>query len=98
MSKAEAPGLGKFFELEEGGVWFPVGGDHAVQAAVMSKAVGKPVKYFFTRKEEVQHDLFRPPTHHKLSGKLNAEGLLEHLEHHLLHWSFCTVQLKLISM
>ena len=57
---------------------------HAVQAAVMSKAVGKPVKYFFTRKEEFQHDMFRPPTHHIVKGKLNADGLLEDLEHHFV--------------
>ena len=54
---------------------------HATQAAVMSKAVGKPVKYFFTRKEEFQNDMFRPPTHHILRGNLNADGLLEGLEH-----------------
>jgi len=57
---------------------------HAVQAAVMSKAVGKPVKYFFSRKEEFQHDMFRPPTHHVMKGKLNSEGLLENLEHHFV--------------
>lgn len=55
---------------------------HAVQAAQMSKAVGKPVKYFFTRKEEFQHDAFRPPTHHIMRGKLNSDGLLDGLEHH----------------
>jgi len=55
---------------------------HAVQAAKMSKAVGKPVKYFFTRKEEFQNDTFRPPTHHIMRGKLNEEGLFENLEHH----------------
>lgn len=55
---------------------------HAVQAAQMSQAVGKPVKYFFTRKEEFQHDTFRPPTHHIMRGKLGADGLLEGLEHH----------------
>lgn len=57
---------------------------HAVQAAVMSKAVGKPVKYFFSRKEEFQHDMFRPPTHHVLKGRLNDDGLLEALEHHFV--------------
>lgn len=57
---------------------------HAVQAAVMSKAVGKPVKYFFSRKEEFQHDMFRPPTHHVLKGRLNGNGLLEALEHHFV--------------
>jgi isoquinoline 1-oxidoreductase beta subunit len=55
---------------------------HAVDAAKLSIAVGKPVKYFFTRKEEFQADTFRPPTHHILYGKLNDEGLLEGLEHH----------------
>jgi isoquinoline 1-oxidoreductase beta subunit len=54
---------------------------HAAQAAVMSKVVGKPVKYFFTRKEEFQNDMFRPPTHHIVRGNLNADGLLEGLEH-----------------
>jgi isoquinoline 1-oxidoreductase beta subunit len=55
---------------------------HAVETAMMSQAVGKPVKYFFTRKEEFQHDTFRPPTHHVMKGKLNEEGRLEALEHH----------------
>jgi len=55
---------------------------HAIEAAQLSQAVGKPVKYFFTRKEEFQHDQFRPPTHHIMRGKLNTDGLLEGLEHH----------------
>lgn len=56
---------------------------NAIQAAVMSKAVGKPVKSFLSRKEEFQHDTFRPPTHHVLKAKLNDEGLIEALEHHV---------------
>lgn len=55
---------------------------HAIEAAQLSQAVGKPIKYFFTRKEEFQHDTFRPPTHHIMRGKLNDNGLLEGLEHH----------------
>ena len=55
---------------------------HAVMAAKLSQAVEKPVKYFFTRKEEFQNDTFRPPTHHIMRGKLNADGYLESLEHH----------------
>ncbi|WP_289037017.1 molybdopterin cofactor-binding domain-containing protein [uncultured Zobellia sp.] len=57
---------------------------HAVQAAVMSKAVGKPVKYIFSREEEFQHDMFRPPTHHILKGRLNDVGKLTGLEHHFV--------------
>ncbi len=56
---------------------------NAVQAAVMSKAVGKPVKCFFDRKEEFQHDTFRPPTHHVLRAKLNADGMIEAIEHNV---------------
>lgn len=55
---------------------------HAIQAVQLSKAVGQPVKYFFTRKEEFQNDMFRPPTHHIMKGKLNTDGLIENLEHH----------------
>ena len=56
--------------------------DHAVQACELSKEVGRPVKYFFTRKEEFQHDAFRPPTHHIVRAKLDDNGTLHGLEHH----------------
>lgn len=56
---------------------------NAIQAAVMSKSVGQPVKCFFTRKEEFQNDTFRPPTHHVLKAKLTSKGLIEALEHNM---------------
>ncbi len=56
---------------------------NAVQAAVMSKAVGKPVKSFLNRQEEFQNDTFRPPTHHVLKAKLNDQGLIVAMEHNL---------------
>lgn len=56
---------------------------NAIQAAVLSKAVGKPVKCFFDRKEEFQNDTFRPPTHHLLKAKLTAEGMIEGIEHNV---------------
>jgi len=56
---------------------------HAIQAAVMSRAVGKPVKYFFTRKEEFQQDMFRPPTHNLLKAKLDQQGLIQAIEHNI---------------
>jgi isoquinoline 1-oxidoreductase beta subunit len=54
---------------------------NAIQAAVLSRAVGRPVKCFFTRKEEFQSDTFRPPTHHVMRAKVNAEGHIEAIEH-----------------
>lgn len=56
---------------------------NAIQAAVLSKAVGKPVKCFFNRKEEFQNDTFRPPTHHVLKAKLTQDGKIEALEHNV---------------
>ena len=56
---------------------------NAMQAAVMSKAVGKPVKSFLTRQEEFQNDTFRPPTHHLLKAKLGSDGLIEAIEHNV---------------
>ena len=56
---------------------------NGIQAAVLSKAVGKPVKCFFTRKEEFQNDTFRPPTHHVLKAKLDSNGGVEAIEHNV---------------
>ena len=56
---------------------------NGIQAAVLSKAVGKPVKCFFTRKEEFQNDTFRPPTHHVLKAKLDSNGGIEAIEHNV---------------
>lgn len=54
---------------------------NAMQAAVLSQAVGKPVKCFLSRKEEFKKDTFRPPTHHVLRGKLDENGMIEAIEH-----------------
>lgn len=56
---------------------------NGIQAAVLSKAVGRPVKCFFTRKEEFQNDTFRPPTHHVLKAKLATSGNIEAIEHNV---------------
>ena len=56
--------------------------NHVVIAAKISQAIGTPVKYFFTRKEEFQNDTFRPPTHHIVKGKLSADNKLSNIEHH----------------
>ena len=56
---------------------------HAIFAAVLSKAVGKPVHMTYDRKEEFQNDTFRPPTEHLLKGKLNKQGQIEAIEHNV---------------
>ena len=54
---------------------------NAVQAALMSKATGRPVKSFFDRKQEFQNDTFRPPTHHIMKAKLSKNNRILGLEH-----------------
>ncbi|MBX2815946.1 MAG: molybdopterin-dependent oxidoreductase [Saprospiraceae bacterium] len=54
---------------------------HAVEAALLSKAVGRPVKSFFDRIQEFQNDTFRPPSHHIMKAKLSPEGKVLGLEH-----------------
>ncbi len=55
---------------------------HAMYTAVMSREVARPVKYFFDRKEEFQHDTFRPPTHHVLKAKM-INGSISAIEHNV---------------
>lgn len=56
---------------------------NAMQAALLSRAVGKPVHVFFTRQEEFQNDTFRPPTHHLLKAKLGDDGMIQAIEHNV---------------
>ncbi|MGB0429993.1 MAG: molybdopterin cofactor-binding domain-containing protein [Bacteroidia bacterium] len=56
---------------------------NAIQTAVMSRAVGKPVHAFLSRQDEFQHDMFRPPTHHVLKAKLNKNNSIEAIEHNV---------------
>jgi len=55
----------------------------AVDAARLSHAAGRPVKLTHSRKQEFQRDTFRPPTHHRLRGRLGSDGRIEALEHHM---------------
>lgn len=55
----------------------------AMDAARLSRAVGRPVQCSLTRKQEFQQDTFRPPTHHLLRGMLGADGLIGAMEHHV---------------
>ena len=49
--------------------------DFVVQAALISKAVGRPVKAIWDREEDMRHDAYRPATIVRLSAALDAHGL-----------------------
>jgi isoquinoline 1-oxidoreductase beta subunit len=55
---------------------------HAYEAVVLSQEIGLPVHVLFEREQEFQNGYLRPPTHHKLSAKLN-NGKIEAIEHQI---------------
>jgi isoquinoline 1-oxidoreductase subunit beta len=48
--------------------------DFVVQAALVSKAVGKPVKVVWSREEDMQHDVYRPATLNRVTAALDKSG------------------------
>ncbi len=56
---------------------------NAVEAAKLSKAVGKPVHLLYTRQQEFQNGYFRPNTHHVLRGQLDGNAKMVAMKHEL---------------
>jgi isoquinoline 1-oxidoreductase beta subunit len=48
--------------------------DFVVQAALISKAVAKPVKVVWSREEDIQHDVYRPATLNRITAGLDKSG------------------------
>jgi len=58
--------------------------DFALQAALVSKAVGRPVKVLWSREEDMQHDIYRPATLHRITAGINEYGKLRAISHRLV--------------
>src|SRR5262245_35643725 len=48
--------------------------DFVAQAALISRAVGKPVKVVWSREEDMQHDVYRPATLQRITAGLDQKG------------------------
>src|SRR5215471_4124921 len=58
--------------------------DFVVQAAVISKTVGRPVKVIWSREEDMQHDVYRPATLHRITSGLDKSGKPAAIAHKLV--------------
>jgi isoquinoline 1-oxidoreductase beta subunit len=50
--------------------------DFVVEALIVGKALGKPVKVIWTREEDIKYDLFRSAMSHSIEAGLDNEGRL----------------------
>jgi isoquinoline 1-oxidoreductase beta subunit len=58
--------------------------DFALQAALISKAVGKPTKVVWSREEDMQHDIYRPMTLQRITAGIDEFGKLRAIAHRLV--------------
>lgn len=57
--------------------------DYGVEAAFLSRRLGRAVKVVWTREDDVRQDYYRPPSAHALEATLDAEGMPVAWRHHL---------------
>lgn len=57
--------------------------DFAVEAAMVSKAIGKPVQTVWTREDDIAHDFYRQASCHKLTAAFDESGSPTAWQHHI---------------
>ena len=58
--------------------------DVPLQAALISRAVGKPVKVVWSREEDMRHDYYRPATLQRITAGLDRDGKPQAIAHKLV--------------
>ncbi len=61
--------------------------DYAMDTAILSKRIGRPVKLTWTREEDIRHDWYRPGSVQKISASLDKEGMVTGWQHILANAS-----------
>ena len=61
--------------------------DVVVEAALLSKTVGVPIKVVWTREDDIQHDYYRPSGRQRVAAALDAQGRMVGFRQHEAHLS-----------
>jgi isoquinoline 1-oxidoreductase subunit beta len=59
-------------------------GDYMVEAAMISKLAGRPVKLLWNRRQDIQHDAYRPAGFHYFEAGLTARGRIGAFRDHFV--------------
>jgi len=57
--------------------------DYGVEAALISRAAGAPVKVIWTRDDDIRHDYYRPISRHQLRAGIDAQNNVTTWSHHI---------------
>jgi isoquinoline 1-oxidoreductase subunit beta len=61
--------------------------DYVVEAAAISRRIGQPVKLLWNRRQDIQHDFYRPAGYNHFRGALDAQGHLVGFTDHFVTFS-----------